>query len=112
MDIHRIDPVIVDDRAQPRTGERDLSMRVFSLEKISMVSGCKSIFSEIIQAKQGTKADTTHSAHQCTFLCIYTIREDPLMPGKMQGFVFVGIVSFLENGYIVCTAFVEICILI
>ena len=64
------------------------------------------------QAKQGTKADTTHSAHQCTFLCIYTIREDPLMPGKMQGFVFVGIVSFLENGYIVCTAFVEICILI
>ena len=90
MDIHRIDPVIVDDRAQPRTGERDLSMRVFSLEKISMVSGCKSIFSEIIQAKQGTKADTTHSAHQCTFLCIYTIREDPLMPGKMQGCKFPG----------------------
>ena len=87
-------------------------MRVFSLEKISMVSGCKSIFSEVIQAKQSAKADTTHSTHQCTFLCINTIREDPLMAGKMQGFVFIGIIGFLENGYIVCTTFMKICILI
>ena len=63
MDIHRIDPVIVDDWAQSRTGERDLSMWVFSLEKISMVSGCESIFSKIVQAKQGAKADATHSTH-------------------------------------------------
>ena len=87
-------------------------MRVFSLQEISMVSGCKGILAEIIKSEKCSESDTAHAAHQCTFLGIDTIREDPLMPGKMQGFVFVRIVSLLEYGYIISSTFMQIRIFI
>ena len=34
------------------------------------------------------------------------------MACQMQGFVFIRIIGLLENSYIICTAFVKICILI
>ena len=44
-----IDPVVVDDRTQTRTGECDLSMWIFLLEKICMVSGGKRILAEVVE---------------------------------------------------------------
>ena len=63
MHIHRIDPVIIDDRTKSRTGKCNLSMGIFSLKKICMISCRKCIFSEIIQSQQSTEPHTTHSAH-------------------------------------------------
>ena len=112
MDVHRIDPVVVDDRTKSRTGEGDFGMWVFSLQEISMVSGCKGILAEIIKSEKCSESDTAHAAHQCTFLGIDTVWEDPFVSGKMQGFIFVRIVSLLEYGYIIGTALVEECVFV
>ena len=34
------------------------------------------------------------------------------MTCQMQGFVFIGIIGLLENSYIICAAFMKICVLI
>ena len=112
MDIHRIDAVIVDDRTQPWTGKSNLSMRIFPLQQISMVTGGKCVFAKIVQSKQCGKSDSAHAAHQSALLGIDTIWENTFMTGQMQRFVFVRIISFLKNGYIICAAGMQIGILI
>ena len=49
---------------------------------------------------------------QGTLLGVDPVGENPLVSGKMKGFVFVGIVGFLKYGDVVGTALVEISIFI
>ena len=49
MDIHGIDPVVVDDGSKPWAGKRDFRMGIFPLEQPGVVAGGKGIFPEIIQ---------------------------------------------------------------
>ena len=77
-----------------------------------MISGGKCIFAEIIQSQKCSKAHTPHTAFQSTFLSIQAIRKNPFVACKMESFIFVGVISLLENSYIVCTAFMQVCILI
>ena len=112
MDIHRIDPVIVDDRAQSWYGKCDFCMRVFSLQKVSVISGGKCIFTEIIQSQKCSKSNSAHASYQSTFLSIQAVRKNPFVTCKMESLILVRIISLLENSYIVCTAFMQVCILI
>ena len=77
-----------------------------------MHSRCKRIFAEIIQSQKRRKSDAPHSAHERSLLGMEPIREHPLMSGQMKGFIFVRIVGFLENRYIIRSAFMEICIFV
>ena len=70
MDILRINPVIVDDRAESRAGKSNLCVWIFSLQKVCVISCRKSIFTEIIQPQKRRKANSSHAAFQCTLLCI------------------------------------------
>ena len=77
-----------------------------------MDSCSKRIFPEISQPQQRPESHAPHTALQGTLLCIDPIGKYPLMPAQVKGFVFIGIVSFLEYRNIICTAFVQICVLI
>ena len=112
MNIHRVDFIVVDDRAKARTGEGNLCMWIFSLQKICVHAGGKSVFAEIIQSEEGCKSNTAHTAANGAFLCIQTVWEDSFVSCQMQCLVFVGIVGFLKNGYVVSAALMQICILI
>ena len=70
VDVLRIDPVIVDDRAKSRAGKSNLCVGIFSLQKVCVISRRKSIFTEIIQPQKRRKANSSHAAFQCTLLCI------------------------------------------
>ena len=60
--ILRVDPVVVDDRTKSRAGKSDLCVWIFSLQKICMISRCKSILAEIIQSQKCRKTNTSHAA--------------------------------------------------
>ena len=77
-----------------------------------MIACGKCIFAEIIQSQKGTEADTAHSAHQSTFLCVQTIWENTFVSRQMQRLIFIGVIGLLENGYVVGSAFVEISIFV
>ena len=87
-------------------------MRIFPLKQISMIACCESVLAEVIQTQQCGKTNTTHTAFQGTFLSVQTVRENPLVSCQMQGFVFIRIVCFLENRYIIGAAFMEICVFV
>ena len=87
-------------------------MRIFTLQKICVTSCCKGIFAKIVQPQQCCKADATHTTSNGTFLCIETIRKDPLVTCQMQSFVFIGIIGFLKNSHIIRPALVKILIFI
>ena len=112
MNIHRIDTIIIDDRAQTRTGKCDFCMRVFSLQKIGVVSGCKCILSEIIQTQQCTKSYSAHASFYGTLLGVDTIRIDTFVACQMKCFIFIGIIGLLEDSYIISATCMQIRILI
>ena len=62
VDILRVNPVVVDDRTKSRAGKSDLCMWIFSLQKICVISRCKSILAEIIQSQKCRKTNTSHAA--------------------------------------------------
>ena len=59
----RIDLIVIDDRAQARTRERDLCVRILALQQIRVQTGRKRILAEVGQTEQRRKADTAHAAH-------------------------------------------------
>ena len=89
MHIHRIDPVIINDRTQSRAGKCNLSMWIFSLKKPGMITGSKGIFTEIIQSQKRSKTNTAHTTFQCTFLCIQAIWKNSFMSGQMKCFILI-----------------------
>ena len=112
MHIHGIDAVIVDDRAQAGAGKCNLCVRVFALDQPGVHTGRESVLAEIIQTQKGRETNTAHATHKRALLGIDAVRENPLVAGQMQGLVFVRIVSLLEYGHIVRTAFMQISVLI
>ena len=61
VNIFWIDAVIINDRTKPWTGECNLCMRVFALQKIGMISGGKCILAEVIQTKKSSESDSSHA---------------------------------------------------
>ena len=59
----RIDLIVIDDRAQARTRESDLCVRILALQQIRVKTGRKRILAEVGQTEQRRKADTAHAAH-------------------------------------------------
>ena len=108
----RVDLIVIDDRAQARTRERDLCVRVLALEQIGVQTGGKRILAEVGQTEQRRKADTAHAAHQCTLLRIQAIRENALVTAEVQGFVLLVVIGLLKYGDVVHTALVQISVLI
>ena len=55
MNVHRINFIIVDNRTQSGAGKSDFSMRIFFLQKPSVHSCGKGIFSKVVQPKSAPK---------------------------------------------------------
>ena len=112
MDIHRIDLVIVNDRTQARTGERNFRLGIFFLQIPCMHAGGKGVLAEVVQSKQRAESHAAHSASQRPFLGIQAIWKDPLMPCQMQRLIFIRMIGFLKDRHIVCSAFMKIRIIL
>ena len=112
MNIQRIDLIIIDDRPQSRTGQRKLSLRIFSLKIINVKCRCQRILSKIRQPQKCRKTDATHTAHQGTFLRLKAVREYSLVPHQMKGLIFITIISLLEYRHIICSAFMKITVIL
>src|SRR3712207_4720011 len=72
----------------------------------------KSIPPVVGNSEQSCEPNAPHTSHQCPFLCIKSIWEASLMSGKVQPFVFVGVICLLKYGNIVRTAVPEISIFV
>ena len=92
----RVDLIVIDDRAQARTRERDLRVRILALEQIGVQTGGESILAEVGQTEQRRKADTAHAAHQCTLLRIQAVRENALVTAEVQGLYFWSSIGLLN----------------
>ena len=112
MDIHGIDPVIVDNGPQPGAGKCNLGLGIFLLQKPGVHACGKGILPEIVKPQQGAEAHAPHAAHQGPLLGIDAVGENPLVPGQMEGLVFIRIIGFLEHGHIIRPALVKISVFI
>ena len=112
MNVHRVDLIVVDDRAQARTGEGNLGARILALDVVGMHGGCIGILAEIVQAQKCRESDTSHAAHQRSFLSTDAVWENSLVAGQMQLLVLIRVIGFLEHGDIVRAALVQIGVLI
>ena len=70
-----------------------------------MHTGGEHVLAEIRQPQQYAEADTTHAAHQCTFLCIDAVGKTTLGTGNMHFTVPLQVVGFLKNGDKICPCF-------
>ena len=112
VDIHGIDSVVIDDRTEPWTGEGNFCMRVFTLQEVSMISGCEGILAEVIQSQKCGESYAAHASFQSPFLGIQAIGKDAFVTRQMQRFVFIRVIGFLEDGDIIGAACVKLGILI
>ena len=51
------------------------------------------------------EADAAHFAAQCALLCVKTVGKYTLMTCQMQLCVFILVICFLENSYVIYAAF-------
>ena len=112
MDVLRVDLVVIDDRTQARTGERDLRVRILALEQIGVHAGREGILAEVGQTEQRREADAAHAAHDGALLRVQTVRENALVAAEMQGFVLLIVIGLLEYGDVVHAAFMQISVLV
>ena len=87
-------------------------MRIFSLKKICMKSGCQRILPKIRKTQKGRKCHTSHASFQRSLLRIKPIRPYSFMPHQMKRFIFIRIIGLLKNSHIICTALMQVCILL
>ena len=73
-----------------------------------MQSACEGVTAEVRKSEKCREAATTHAAHQRTFLRIKAIREYALVTEQVKLFVAFAIVRFLEYGYVIDAAFMQI----
>ena len=104
VDIPRVDLVVVDDGAQPRAGEGDLSVGEFLLDEVGVIPGGKGVLAEVIQPEESRKAHAAHAAAQGALLGVEAVGVDALVPGEVQGFVGGAVVGFLEDSHVVHAA--------
>ena len=112
MDVLRVNLVVIDDRTQTRTGERDLRVRILALEQIGVHAGREGILAEVGQTEQRRKADAAHAAHDGALLRVQTVRENALVAAEMQGFVLLVVIGLLEYSDVVHAAFMQISVLV
>ena len=112
MNVLWIDFVVVDNRAQTRTGERNLRVRIFALNKISVNSCRKCVLSEIVKTEKRRKRNSSHSAANCAFLRVQTVGENALVSCEVKRFVLVGVVGFLKNRDVIGAVLVKILVLV
>ena len=67
---------------------------------------------EIGKPEQSCESDSPHSAHESPFLRIEAVRPDPFVASEMQLFKPHFVVSFLKNGDVIDSAFVQIFVFI
>ena len=108
MYVLRINLIVIDDRAQARTRESNLCVRILALQQIRVQTGRKRILAEVGQTEQCRKADTAHAAHQCTLLCVQAVRENALVTAEVQGFVLLVVIGLLKYGNIIGTTFMPV----
>mgnify|MGYP000435317149 CR=1 FL=1 len=77
-----------------------------------MQAGSEGVATEVVEAEQSGEADATHLAAQCTLLCVKAVWEDALMTCQMQLCVFILVICFLENSYVIHAAFMQVSIFI
>ena len=112
MNVLRVNLVVIDDRTQARTGERDLCVRILALKQVGVQTGREGILAEVGQTEQRREADAAHAAHDGALLRVQTVRENALVTAEMQGFVLLVIIGLLEYGDVVHAAFVQISVLV
>lgn len=107
VDIFRIDLIVVDDRPQTRAGEGDFGVRIFALHEPGVHARRYGVFLVIVETEESGEADAAHAAENGSLLRVEAVREDPFVSRQMQCFILIGVVRFLENGDVICAAFME-----
>ena len=62
MDVHGIDLIVVDDRAEAGAGEGDFRVRIFALKQPGVAAGGEGVLAEIVQPQQRAEPDAAHTA--------------------------------------------------
>ena len=60
--VFRIDFIVVDNRAQPRTGQGNFSVRIFALHEVGVHARGDGVFLIVVEAEKGSEADAAHAA--------------------------------------------------
>src|SRR5699024_10130374 len=72
----------------------------------------KGVFTKIVQSQKGAESHAPHTSHKSSFLGVDTIGVDSLMACQMKSLILVCMICLLKNCHIVCSAFMEIGVLI
>ena len=89
MDIHRIDPVIVDDGPKPGAGEGDLPVGIFLLQEPGVHARGKRVFPEVVQSQESGKSHPSHASQERSLLGVKPVGKNPLVPRQMEGLILI-----------------------